>query len=174
MDIYKYVYAICTYTSTHLCPLIWTESCPRKNPESQHYRTQTFSSTLGIGLTCTHPLATVVHLHITYRHGCTCIYVCVHIYVSEQIFIRKVVKICLGVSVNLVYEFKGKPGTTTVKYDFNHLGLKFHRGSPCIYVGVHIYVSEQICIYDTDICVCIYMHIRECVIVYAIDVSSFK
>jgi len=46
------------------------------------------------------------------------------------IFIGKVVNICLGVSVNLVYKFKGKPGTTTVKHDFNHIGLKFHRGSP--------------------------------------------
>ena len=49
-------------------------------------------------------------------------------------FIGKVVNICLGVSVNLVYKSKGKPGTTTVKHDFNHLGLKFHRGSPWVSV----------------------------------------
>jgi len=45
-------------------------------------------------------------------------------------FIGKVVFICLRVSVNLVYKFQGKPGTTTVKHYFNPNGLKFHRGSP--------------------------------------------
>jgi len=47
-------------------------------------------------------------------------------------FIGKVVCICLRVSVNLVYKFQGKPGTTTVKHDFNPNGLKFHRGSPWV------------------------------------------
>ena len=56
----------------------------------------------------------------------------IHSHTTDQvrgIFIGKVVNICLGVSVNLVYKFKGKPGTTTVKHDFNHLGLTFYRGS---------------------------------------------
>jgi len=48
----------------------------------------------------------------------------------RHIIIGKVVCICLRVSVNLVYKFQGKPGTTTVKHDFNSNGLKFHRGSP--------------------------------------------
>ena len=47
-------------------------------------------------------------------------------------FIGKIVFICLKVSVNLVYKFQGKPGTTTVKHDFNPNGLKFHRGSPWV------------------------------------------
>jgi len=51
-----------------------------------------------------------------------------------HIFIGKVVNICLGVSINLVYKFKRKSGTTTVKHDFHHLGLKFHRGSPWVSV----------------------------------------
>jgi len=55
---------------------------------------------------------------------------CVREMCEKEKFIGKVVNICLGVSVNLVYKFKGKPGTTTVKHDFNHVGLKFHRGSP--------------------------------------------
>jgi len=46
----------------------------------------------------------------------------------------KVVFICLRVSANLVYRFQGKPGTTTVKHDFNPNGLKFHRGSPWVSV----------------------------------------
>ena len=53
---------------------------------------------------------------------------------DTPIFIGNIVNICLGVSVNLVYKFKGKPGTTTVKHDFNHLRLKFHRGSPWVSV----------------------------------------
>ena len=48
----------------------------------------------------------------------------------SDIFIGKVVFICLRVSVNLVYKFQGKPGTTTVKHDFNPNGLKFHLGPP--------------------------------------------
>ena len=56
-----------------------------------------------------------------------------HIYAASWvIFIGKVVFICLRVSVNLVYKFQGKPGTTTVKHDFNPNGLKFHRGSPWV------------------------------------------
>jgi len=43
-----------------------------------------------------------------------------------------VVFIYLRVSVNLVYKLQGKPGTTTVKHDFNPNGLKFHRGSPWV------------------------------------------
>ena len=46
-------------------------------------------------------------------------------------FMWKVVFICLRVSVNLVYKFQGKPGTTA-KHDFNPNGLKFHRGSPWV------------------------------------------
>jgi len=46
------------------------------------------------------------------------------------IFIGIVVFICLRVSVNLVSKLQGKPGTTTVKYDFNPNRLKFHWGSP--------------------------------------------
>jgi len=67
------------------------------------------------------------------------VYVCVYVdtfatYTHLARFIGKAVNICLGVSVNLKYKFKGKPGTTTVKHDFNHLGLKFHRGSPWVSV----------------------------------------
>ena len=56
---------------------------------------------------------------------------------SQYTFIGKVVFICLRVSVNLVYKFQvykfqGKPGTTTVKHDFNPNGVKFHRGSPWV------------------------------------------
>ena len=51
---------------------------------------------------------------------------------SWCMFIGKVVFICLRVSVNLVYKFQGKPGTTTVKHDFNSNGLKFHRWSPWV------------------------------------------
>jgi len=55
------------------------------------------------------------------------------IYVTWFIHILgKVVFICLGVSVNLVHKFQGKPGTTTVKHDFNPNGLRFHRGSPWV------------------------------------------
>ena len=50
--------------------------------------------------------------------------------VGVRTSIGKVVFICLGVSVNLVSKFQGKPCTTTVKRDFNPNGLKFHRGSP--------------------------------------------
>jgi len=50
--------------------------------------------------------------------------------ITGDLFIGKVVFICLRVSVNLIYKFQGKPGTTTVKHDFNPNGLKFHRGSP--------------------------------------------
>jgi len=58
-------------------------------------------------------------------------YACVKLAVYACVkFIGKVVFICLRVSVNLVYKFQGKPGTTTVKHDFNPNGLKFHRGSP--------------------------------------------
>jgi len=54
-----------------------------------------------------------------------------HIHAEETYtFIGKVAFICLRVSVHLVYKFQGKPGTTTVKHDFNPNGLKFHRGSP--------------------------------------------
>ena len=52
-----------------------------------------------------------------------------------HIFIGKVVFICLRVSVNLVYKFQGKPGTTTVKHDFNPNGLTFHRGSPWVSIS---------------------------------------
>jgi len=47
-------------------------------------------------------------------------------------FIGKVVFICLRVSVNLVYKFQGKAGTTTVKHDSNPNGLKFRPGSPWV------------------------------------------
>ena len=55
-----------------------------------------------------------------------------HMSESRHTFIGKVVFICLRVSVNLVYKFQGKPGTTTVKHDFNPNRLKFHRGSPWV------------------------------------------
>ena len=63
-----------------------------------------------------------IDIRPTARHSCGCV----------DIFIGKVVFICLRVSVNLVYKFQGKPGTTTVKHDFNPNGLKFHRGSPWV------------------------------------------
>ena len=58
-------------------------------------------------------------------------------------FIGKVVNICLGFSVNLVYKFKGKPGTTSVKPDFNNLGLKFHRGSQWVSVLSWLNLKEN-------------------------------
>ena len=80
--------------------------------------------------------------HITHMNErChTCEWVMSHMWMSHVthanewwwIFIGKVVFICLRVSVNLVYKFQGKPGTTTVKHDFNPNGLKFHRGSPWV------------------------------------------
>ena len=92
------------------------------------------------------------------------------------IFIGKVVKIFLGVSVNLVCKFKGIPGTTTVKHDFNHLGLKFHRGFPWVsvlswlnlkankdyfsyedvYIHVNVYIHVYVSIHDDT-----YIYARE-------------
>jgi len=80
-------------------------------------------------------------IHIcTYTHIDKCTHCCIATATCSwewwqcmcTIFIRKVVFICLTVSVNLVYKFQGKPGTTTVKHDFNPNGLKFHRGSPWV------------------------------------------
>ena len=69
---------------------------------------------------------------LTHPYTQVCMFLCMYIcmYVCMYIFIGKVAFICLRVSVNLVYKFQGKPGTTTVKHDFNPNGLKFHRGSP--------------------------------------------
>ena len=87
-------------------------------------------------------ICTYTYMYILkYRHinTSTFSYVCrpllpIYIYVFDymyiHIFIGKVVFICLRVSVNLVYKFQGKSGTTTVKHDLNPNGLKFHRGSP--------------------------------------------
>jgi len=47
-------------------------------------------------------------------------------------FLGKVVFICLGVSVNLVFKFQGQPITTTVQHDLNPNRLNFHRGSPWV------------------------------------------
>ena len=85
----------------------------------------------------------VVHMWMS-RHSYECHHIClIHMWMSHicdasyewrdiHIFIGKVVFISLRVSVNSVYKFQGKPGTTTVKHDFNPNGLKFHRGSPWV------------------------------------------
>ena len=59
------------------------------------------------------------------------------------IFIGKVVFICLGVLVNLVSKFQGKPGTITVKHEFNPNGLKFHRGSPWVSILSWLYLKAN-------------------------------
>jgi len=74
------------------------------------------------------------HLYVTrvdMSHG-TWALIYLVVWHGSVMFIGKVVFICLKVSVNLVYKFQGKPGTTTVKHDFNPNGLKFHRGSPWV------------------------------------------
>jgi len=128
-----------------------------------------------------------IYIHI-YLHLVNHIYISLHpymyicissiIYTYICIFIGKVVNICLGVSVNLVYKFKGKPGTTTVKHDFNPNGLKFHRGSPWVsilswlnlkankdyfsYESMHLYLYISACCQSCTsipINMCMYLYI---------------
>jgi len=73
------------------------------------------------------------------------------------IFIGKVVFICLGVLVNLVSKFQGKPGTITVKHEFNPNGLKFHRGSPWVSILSWLYLKQMKTTFSMNIWIIIWM-----------------
>ena len=86
--------------------------------------------------------------------------------VTSHRFIGKVVLICLRVSVNLVYKFKGKPGTTTVKHDFSPNGLKFHRGSPWVSIlsWLNLKANKDYFSYeDDDRCIHVWWIIYACI-----------